>query len=153
MRPIITTDFTSFKAGVMMLQALIPVCSLRGIRLATEELKKDSLIQIPMCPVATGELASKHKVLPAEQRGTHFECTLYVPGPYAASLHEGFSRYVTPSKFKTPGTESKLKGLSRFRKGTPYKFKTLGTGAKWIESKLIRNSEKYLRIVADELPK
>ncbi len=130
MKPIITTDFTSFKAGVMELKALIPVCSLRGIRLATEELKNDALTQIPMCPFAKGDLAKGHEVLPAEQRGTHFECTLYVPGPYAASLHEGISRY-----------------------GTPYVYKTPGTGAKWIESKLIRHSERYLGIIADELPK
>lgn len=117
----VTTDISGYKQLLMNLRVKVPSATIAGMDAAMKEFKDDCLTKPPAVPRDTGRLADSHEILPTKQVGTEIVGTLKVKGPYAASLHEGISRW-----------------------GTPYKFKTPGTGAKWIQSKLLRYGRKYM---------
>ena len=119
----ITTDISSFKQLLVTLRTKVPQATVAGVDVAMRSLKDDCLTKPPAVPRETGDLADSHKILPTTQLGNEIIGTLKVSTPYAASLHEGISRW-----------------------GTPYKFKTPGTGAKWVQSKLLRYGQKYIDI-------
>lgn len=120
----ISTDVSQFKKLLMTLRVKVPHVTVAGMDVAMEEFKDDCLTKPPAVPRDSGHLADSHEILPTEQVGTEIVGTLKVSTPYAASLHEGISRW-----------------------GTPYKFRTPGTGAKWIQSKLLRYCQKYIDTV------
>jgi len=124
MKVSVTTDVTEFKQLLLKLHATVPTASVEGVKVAMEELKHDCLEVEPRVPYESGFLAAHHEILPAKLVGTQIVGTLRVPGLYAASIHEGISRW-----------------------GTPYKYKTPGTGAKWIQSKLLKYGPKYVGIM------
>ena len=117
----VTTDVSEFKQLLVALRAKVPHATIAGVNVAMTEFKSDCLTKPPAVPRDTGHLANSHEVLPTKQVGTEIIGTLKVSTPYAASLHEGISRW-----------------------GTPYTFKTPGTGAKWVQSKLLRFGRKYV---------
>ena len=117
----VTTDISGFKQLLVTLRAKVPHATIAGVNVAMQEFKDDCLTKPPAVPRDTGRLADSHEVLPTKQIGTEIIGTLKVSTPYAASLHEGISRW-----------------------GTPYIFKTPGTGAKWVQSKLLRFGRKYV---------
>ena len=119
----ITTDISSFKQLLVTLRAKVPQATVAGVDAAMSQFKNDCLTKPPAVPRKTGHLADSHEILPTKQLGNEIIGTLKVSTPYAASLHEGISRW-----------------------GTPYKFKTPGTGAKWVQSKLLRYGQKYIDI-------
>jgi len=118
----IEVDFKSFEYGLIKLEAEVRQKTADGMRRAVERYKRDCLFEIPKVPYDTGELAWGHHTS-VEKGPGYVKGILHIDVPYAASLHEGISRW-----------------------GTPYKFKTPGTGAKWVESKLLRHKEEYIRI-------
>ena len=120
----ITTDVSQFKQLLVTLRVRVPKATVAGMDVVMRNFKNDCLTKPPAVPRDTGHLADSHKVLPTKQFGTEIIGTLEVSTPYAASLHEGISRW-----------------------GTPYKFKTPGTGAKWVQSKLLRYGQKYIDTV------
>lgn len=124
MKVIITANTDNFKRRILRLTSRLPAASATGVQTAMLKFKDDCLNQIPKCPVDTGKLADSHQVLPVTFTSSKIVGTLFVPGPYAASLHEGISRW-----------------------GKPYKFKSSGTGAKWVQSKMLRNRRKYMRMI------
>ena len=122
----ITTDVSQFKELIVELHTKVPVASVVGVAAAMETLKKDCLAVAPTVPVKSGFLRDHHEVLPIVAVGSNIVGTMKVPGPYAASIHEGISRW-----------------------GTLYKYKTPETGAKWIQSKMLRYHEKYVKIAGE----
>lgn len=120
----ITTDISSFKQLLVNLRVKVPQATVAGMDAAMRDFKDDCLMKSPAVPRDTDYLADSHEILPTKQLGNEIIGTLKVSTPYAASLHEGISRW-----------------------GTPYKFKTPGTGAKWVQSKLLRYDQKYIDTV------
>lgn len=118
----VKTDVLEFKQLIVELRAKAPMASVAGVTAAMETLKKDCLEIEPTVPVESGFLRDHHEILPTVVVGSNIIGTMKVPGPYAASIHEGISRW-----------------------GTAYKYKTPGTGAKWIQSKMLRYREKYVK--------
>ena len=119
----VTVDISQFKKLCLNLRAEVPRATIQGVHQAMEEFKSDCLFETPSVPWDTMELAKSHVIKPTQKIGDEIIGTLKVSSPYAASLHEGISRW-----------------------GTPYKFKYPGSGAKWIQSKMLRHSQKYVRI-------
>lgn len=119
----VKTDVSEFKQLLIDLNIKMPAASVVGVTAAMEEFKKDCLEVVPKVPFKTGFLHDHHEILPTKIVGSLIIGTLKVPGPYAASIHEGISRW-----------------------GTSYKYKTPGTGAKWIQSKMLKYVEKYVKI-------
>jgi len=117
----VTTDISEFKQLLVTLRVKVSQVTVAGVDAAVLQFKDDCLTKPPSVPRRAGHLADSHEVLPTKQLGNEIIGTLKVSTPYAASLHEGISRW-----------------------GTPYKFKTPGTGAKWIQSKLLRYGQKYI---------
>ena len=123
MKVSVKTDVSAFKELIVELRAKAPMASVAGVTAAMEALKKDCLGIEPTVPVESGFLQDHHEVLPTVVAGSNIVGAMKVPGPYAASIHEGISRW-----------------------GAAYKYKTPGTGAKWIQSKMLRYREKYVKI-------
>lgn len=119
----VTTDVSKFKELLVTLRAKVPRATIAGVDVAMEAFKSDCLTDAPTVPKDTGHLEDMHEILQTKQMGTEIVGALRVSAPYAASLHEGISRW-----------------------GTPYKFKTPGSGAKWVQSKLLRHGQKYINI-------
>lgn len=117
----VKTDVSQFKKLLVKLQTAVPAASVVGVTTAMETLKKDCLEVEPRVPFKTGFLSKHHEILPTIVIDSTITGTMRVPGPYAASIHEGVSRW-----------------------GTFYQYHTPGTGAKWIQSKMLRYREKYI---------
>ena len=116
------TDTKFFDTGMIRAQVAVRLGSIEGMKASMELFKSDTLNKPPKAPYKTGRLAKGH-VTDVTVLGTRVVGSLSVIGvPYAASLHEGISRW-----------------------GTPYVYKTLGTGMKWIESKALIYNRRYLR--------
>ena len=111
----VKTDISDFKEFIVELHAKVSMASITGITAVMEA--------EPTVPVESGHLRDHHEILPTTKVGSNIVGTMKVPGPYAASIHEGISRW-----------------------GTAYNYKTPGTGAKWIQSKMLRYREKYVAI-------
>lgn len=124
MKITVTTDITKFKQLLIEMRTKVPQATVVGVDAAMRDFREDCLEVPPKVPYETGFLAEHHEILPTKVKGAEIVGTLRVPVPYAASIHEGISRW-----------------------GTPYKYKTPGTGAKWIQSKMLRYGRKYIDIV------
>jgi len=117
-------DTRLFDTGMLRAQTAAIVGTESGMQKAMERFKDDALNKPPACPVDTGWMAEHHEI-DVEVIGKRVKGTLsVVDTPYAASLHEGISRW-----------------------GTPYTYKTPGTGMKWIASKMLMYNRVYLRDV------
>jgi len=117
-------DMRLFETGMITASRAAMRGTVEGAEVAVERFKNDALNVEPKCPYKTGYMADHH-VTSVEVSGHKVKATLaVVDTPYAASLHEGISRW-----------------------GTPYRYKTPGTGMKWIESKALRFRGMYLRDV------
>ncbi len=116
------TDTKFFDTGMIRAQAAVRLGSIEGMKASMELFKSDALNKPPKAPYKTGRLAKGH-VTDVTVLGTRVVGSLSVIGvPYAASLHEGISRW-----------------------GTLYVYKVPGTGMKWIESKALIYNRRYLR--------
>lgn len=117
-------DMKLFETGMIAASRAALSGTVEGAKVAIEHFKDDALNVEPKCPYDTGRMYRNH-VTDVEVTGHKVKATLSViDTPYAASLHEGISRW-----------------------GTPYKYKTPGTGMKWVESKALRFRNMYLRDV------
>ena len=125
----VTTDLKLFKTGMAKMIMKIAPASYKGMVKAMEEHKRDCLEIVPKVPYETGHLKEAHRI-EVKPLGRFIEGAVIADTPYAASIHEGISRW-----------------------GTPYKYKTSGTGAKWIQSKMLRYRFKYEEIVKREIRK
>ena len=114
-------DVSKFSSGLLQVKKELPDVSLRGMTEAMEQFKDDCLNKEPRCPIDTGNLREAHEI-GVQNAGTHVEGTLKVDLPYAASIHEGISRW-----------------------GTPYVYKTPGTGKKWVQSKALMYKASYIK--------
>ena len=112
-------DVKKFNTGLLKVKQEIRDATLYGMRVAMENFKYDCLNKPPACPVDTGRLRDSHEIS-VSKSGNVVSGTLRVDTPYAASIHEGISRW-----------------------GTPYRYKTPGTGAKWIQSKALMYHSDY----------
>ena len=119
----VKTDVSEFKQLIVELRAKVPHAAIAGVDVAMKEFKDDCLNKAPRVPRDTDHLADSHELLPTKQVGTEIIGTLRVSTPYAASLHEGISRW-----------------------GAYYTFKAVTTGAKWIQSKLLRYRLHYVTV-------
>ena len=128
MKIMASVDAKSFEDGMVKAQIALNDGARAGVFQAAAALLHDAIYQPPACPIETGRLRDAHKAT-VEQVGVAWIGKVTVSGvPYAASLHEGLSRW-----------------------GTPYKFKTPGTGAKWLEAKAVRYRGKYSGIMAENI--
>lgn len=124
MKLTITFDITPLKQVLLAYRARVPGATKGGMEEGLKEFRDDCLNKPPRVPYESGFLADHHEILPVKIVGSEIVGTLRVPGPYAASIHEGISRH-----------------------GTPYQYKTPGTGAKWVQSKLLRYGTHYIAVV------
>ena len=116
------TDTRLFDTGMIRAQGAVRFGSIEGMKSSMEIFKSDALNKSPKAPYKTGRLAKGH-VTDVTVSGTRVVGSLSVIGvPYAASLHEGISRWRTLYVYKTPGT-----------------------GMKWIESKALIYNRRYVR--------
>lgn len=151
-RVYLKTDFRNFEQGVIAAVAKVGNSSKNGMRKAVKEFMNDALDKQPMVPRDKGSLEASHSVfvdgkLVATSAGrsvteggsatpltilsrisTRLEGALVAHKSYAASLHEGISRW-----------------------GTPYVYSGSGRGRKWIEAKLLRFFGKYYGMIAGEI--
>ena len=115
-------DTRLFETGMIVASRAAISGSVEGAKVAIEHFKDDALNKTPACPRKTGWMA-EHHVTEVTTFGKKVIASLSViDTPYAASLHEGISRW-----------------------GTPYVYKFPGTGMKWIESKALRFKNMYIR--------
>lgn len=148
----IETDFTSFKHGIIEVIGKVDRASKEGMREALKQFMDDALHSPPSVPRRDGSLASSHSCFvnrklvatsvgePTTDKaeptpltmypymGKELEGVLIVHKRYAASLHEGISRW-----------------------GTAYAYKAAGSGKKWIEAKVIRFGKKYYGMIAGRI--
>jgi len=116
------TDTRLFDTGMIRAQTAAIVGTAAGMETSLKRFKNDALNKPPACPRKTGRTAKAH-VTNVTVLGNRVIGSLSVVGvPYAASLHEGISRW-----------------------GTPYVYKMPGTGMKWIESKALMYNRRYIR--------
>jgi len=118
------TDISLFRTGMIKASHAAMTGTVSGAEKAIQRFKDDALNKVPKCPYKTGYM-SEHHVTDVEVIGKTVKATLaVVDTPYAASLHEGISRW-----------------------GTPYTYKSPGSGMKWIESKALMFKDQYIRDV------
>jgi len=116
----IKTDTRLFDTGMIKMATAAVQGTKQGMTQAMRRFKSDALNKPPSCPVKTGWLAAHH-VTTVEVMGKRVRGELTViDTPYAASLHEGISRW-----------------------GTPYVYTKPGSGMKWIQSKVLMYRDKY----------
>ena len=119
-------DTSLFDTGMILMQNAAIPGTVSGMKRALEEFKDDALNKPPACPRKTGWMA-EHHVTNVNVLGKLVQGSLsVVDTPYAASLHEGISRW-----------------------GTPYTYKTPGTGMKWIESKALMYKQTYFHNIVN----
>jgi len=117
-------DIKLFETGMIVASHAVMHGTVEGAKVAIEHFKSDALNVPPACPRKTGWMA-EHHVTDVTTVGQKVIASLsVVDTPYAASLHEGISRWITAYVYKTPGT-----------------------GMKWIESKALRFKSTYIRDV------
>lgn len=121
-------DLTLFNTGMIKLRGAAIEGSCAGVTRAIERLKDDALNKYPACPYDTGWMSEHHQTRVYTRRNTTYGVLAVVDTPYAASLHEGISRW-----------------------GTPYRYKTPGTGMKWIESKVLMYRNIYVEDMRQEI--
>ena len=115
-------DTQLFETGMARAASVAITGSVAEMHKTMEQFRYDAIHKPPMCPVETGYMA-KHHIIDVRVIGKLVVGSLsIIDTPYAASLHEGISRW-----------------------GTPYKYKTPGTGMKWIASKALMYNRRYLR--------
>ena len=117
-------DISLFETGMIAAAHAALTGTVAGAEKAIGHFKDDALNLVPKCPRDTGYLA-EHHVTGVEVIGKLVKATLSViDTPYAASLHEGISRWKTAYVYKSPGS-----------------------GMKWIESKALKFKSVYIRDV------
>ena len=115
-------DTRLFDAGMIRAQTAAIIGAREGMETSMKNFKSDALNTPPKAPYKTGWLADHH-VTNVTVLGNRVTGSLSVVDvAYAASLHEGISRW-----------------------GTPYVYKIPGAGMKWIESKALMYHRRYLR--------
>ena len=118
----VKVDTSLFESGMIRMVNSARQGTLAGMKEAMEKFKDDALHKPPACPRDTGWMADHHVASTKVLGMNVVQGELAVVNtPYAASLHEGISRW-----------------------GTPYTYKTPGTGMKWIESKALMYREAYV---------
>jgi len=117
-------DTKLFETGMIVASSAAIQGTAEGASKAIKRFKHDALNVPPKCPYEFGWLA-RHHVTEVEVMGKLVKASLsVVDTPYAASLHEGISRWKTPYVYKSPGS-----------------------GMKWIESKALMFKDLYIRDV------
>lgn len=148
----LVTDFSSFKHGVIAAVVIMDQSSKTGMKKAVIRFMKDALDKQPKVPRDTGALEASHSVFVGSKLiatsadravsgdgeatpqtslaalSTKLQGALIASKQYAASLHEGISRW-----------------------GTLYTYSGSGRGRKWIESKMLRYFDEYYMIIAGDL--
>lgn len=145
------TNFKDFKHGVIVVMKEVEKASKKGMEQAMKDFMDDSLDKEPKVPRRSGSLEASHSVfvngklvktsadrpLISGEKGTgatplmtltkltsKLEGALVAHKPYAASIHEGVSRW-----------------------GKLYHYYRTGSGSKWIMAKLIF-ADKYYALIA-----
>lgn len=124
MRRWFKTNLKQFKAGQNRMAAAKIKGDVEGMYALMNQLLNDCMSVEPTAPKRGGTLRAAHRIK-VTQTPTGVEGELTVDLPYAASLHEGLSRW-----------------------GTPYqKWTEPGSGAHWIISKMLMFDKKYVYIL------
>ena len=121
----ITFDTESFKQVLIRLVSERMAKNEESVLAAMERFEDDCFTKEPTCPLDEGILRDSHQIFTIKHSNSIISGVLLVTTPYAASLHEGISKY-----------------------GTPYKYHTPGTGSHWIMSKLLSYGNTYLAIAS-----
>lgn len=118
-----------FKTGMIQLKSGIVDGTEEGMRQAMMDFVTDAFKIPPTVPYRDGELAEAHEIDVQRMGAGSVRGVLMVNTSYAASLHEGISRW-----------------------GTAYKkWTTPGSGPHWLSSKQIRFRSKYLRKIGQAI--
>ena len=127
MKMTLKMDVQTFVSGMIRATGAVQDGSREGMQKAMLRFLHDARYVPPACPFETGWLSDHHRIFVEDMiGGPGVVGTLRTyDTPYAASLHEGISRW-----------------------GTIYDFKTPGTGPKWIGAKALIYRHSYLKIVA-----
>jgi len=119
-----SVDFSDFdKKFAKIVNDAIPSAGAQGLEKAAAYLLRDAILERPTAPKKTGNLRRTQKV----------EKPILKPD---ISIEAGFTADYSAAVHEMPDTNN---------------FTEPGSGPKFLESKLIRNKEKYMKIVADEI--
>jgi len=121
-----SVDFSDFdKKFIKIVNDAIPSAGAEGLKKAAAYLLRDAILEKPTAPKKTGNLRRTQKVeKPIMKPDISIEAGF--AADYAAAVHE----MSDTNNFTEPGS-----------------------GPKYLESKMIRNKEKYMKKAADEILK
>jgi len=119
-----SVDFSDFdKKFMKIVTTAIPSAGARGLKKSAAHLLRDAILERPTAPKKTGNLRRTQKV----------EEPVLRPD---ISVEAGFTADYSAAVHEMPSSNN---------------FTEPDSGPKYLESKLIRNKEKYMKIAADEI--
>jgi len=119
-----SVDFSDFDKKFMRIVTIaIPSAGARGLKKSAAYLLRDAILERPTVPKKSGNLRRTQKVEKPELK-PDISVEAGFAADYAAAVHE----MPSSNDFTEPGS-----------------------GPKFLEAKLIRNKEKYMKIAADEI--
>lgn len=123
-------DVSGFIHTLLELRAKVKAKSPQAVLDAVEALREDAINVPPKCPKRFGGLIEAHEVYLENPSPGEIAGVLLVRKPFARALHEGVCgpNLVPVRNWTEPGS-----------------------GPKWIESKMIRFKNKYIKIAAEEI--
>ena len=120
-----TIDLKDFeKKFEQIVNNAIPAAGARGLKKAAAFVLRDAILETPTVPKKQGNLRRTQQV--NEPKINHGEI----------SVEQGFAADYAGKVHEMPDT---------------YNFTEPGSGPKYLESKLIKNKEKYMKIAADHI--
>jgi len=119
-----SVDFSDFdKKFMKIVTTAIPSAGAKGLKKSAAHLLRDAILERPTVPKKTGNLRRTQQIeKPVLRPDISVEAGL--AADYAAKVHE------------MPDTSN---------------FTEPGSGPKFLEAKMIKNKEKYMKIAADEI--
>ncbi len=136
-------DFSDFEKGLRrIVKETIPSVVEKGMAQAGMQLLHDCIMESPTVPLREGWLRGsgcvhvQNKLIAKSDQGK--------PGFAEEPISEtiGPDKIVARVSFNTPYA-------ARLHEGIGFKFREPSAGPKFLESKLLRNHNKYFRIIAD----
>ena len=120
-----TVDFSNFeKEFERIVKSAIPAAGARGLQKGAAFLLRDAVLEPPTVPKKLGNLRRTQQVNKPKISPKEISVEAGFAADYAAKVHE------------MPNT---------------YNYTEPGSGPKYLESKLIRNKEKYMKMTADQI--
>ena len=120
-----TVDFSDFEKNFeRIVKSAIPAAGARGLQKGAAFLLRDAILETPTVPKKLGNLRRTQQVNKPKISSKETSVEAGFAADYAAKVHE------------MPDTNN---------------FTEPGSGPKYLETKLIRNKEKYMKITADQI--